>query len=132
MKKIAIVLAVFAVLSTSVALAKRGAPAKVNSVRLGGTEYRAPRDQIGCIEALDTLSGRLIWRRQIYVVKYNTNLERDVQDVFVKAMKIKDSTLVVVNERKSEYILDLKTLEVAVVKGTLVENKGSRVKKTED
>lgn len=76
---------------------------------------------MGCVEAWDIKREQLIWRRQVYVVKYNVSLERDVQDVFIQSVELKSNTLVVKSERKSEYQLDLDSLDVKVIKGTLVE-----------
>ncbi len=123
MKITLIPLVVFAVFWTSVVLAKRSAPAKVVPATSGQIEYRAPHRQMGCVEAWDTHRKKLIWRRQIYVVKYTMDLERDVQDVFIKTMKLQDDALLVKNERESEYKLDLNTLQVKVLKGALVENR---------
>jgi hypothetical protein len=123
MKRLISLLAVLAVLSDSTVHAKRAAPSKVPPVTVGKIEYRAPTSQMGCVEAWDTGSDEMIWRRQIYVVKYTVGLERDVQDVFITALGLKDKTLVVSNERKSEYELDLDTLQVKVLKGGLVETK---------
>ena len=78
---------------------------------------------MGCVEAWDTESNEMVWRRQIYVVKYTVGLERDVQEVFITTLRFKDKTLVVINERESEYELDLDTLQVKVLKGALVETK---------
>jgi len=109
------------VLPTSFLLAKRTAPPEVPSVVQGGVEYRASRLQTGCVEALDRRTNRLVWCRQVYVVKYNVDLERDVQDVCIKAMELDDNALLVTNERGHQYRLDLDTLEVKVLKGALVE-----------
>ena len=76
---------------------------------------------MGFIEARNLKSGKLIWNRQIYAVKYVPDLEGDVQDVFIRNIKVKGNSLIVTNERKSEYQLDLKTLEVKVLKGSLIE-----------
>ena len=76
---------------------------------------------MGFIEARNLKSGKLIWSRQIYTVKYDPDLEGDVQDVFIRNIKVKGNSLLVTNERKSEYQLDLKTLEVKVLKGSLIE-----------
>ncbi len=123
MKRLMVLLAVFAVLSFSTVHAKRAVPAKVPPVTVGQIEYRAPTSQMGCVEAWDTESNEMIWRRQIYVVKYTVGLERDVQEVFITTLRFKDKTLVVTNERESEYELDLDTLQVKVLKGALVETK---------
>ena len=113
-------------LATLVAEAKRGAPMEVLPVKVGNIEYSAPHrngthKQMGFIEARDLKSGKLIWSRQIYAVKYDPDLEGDVQDVFIRNIKVKGNSLIVTNERKSEYQLDLKTLEVKVLKGSLIE-----------
>lgn len=121
MKHCMVLLTVFAVLSVSTVHAKRAVPIKVQPVIAGQIEYRAPASQMGCVEAWDTKSNELIWRRQLYVVKYNVSLERDVQDVFITTLKLKDNTVVVKNERSSEYELDLDTLQIKVLKGALVE-----------
>ena len=110
-------------LPLATAHAKRAAPAKVTPVAVGKIEYRAPTNQMGCVEAWDTASKEMIWRRQVYVVKYQVDLERDVQDVFITVLAVKDKSLIVSNERKSEYELDLDTLQVKVLKGALVETR---------
>ena len=113
-------------LVTLLAEAKRGAPAEVLPLTVGNIEYSAPhrngtQKQMGFIEARNLKSGKLIWNRQIYAVKYVPDLEGDVQDVFIRNIKVKGNSLIVTNERKSEYQLDLKTLEVKVLKGSLIE-----------
>ena len=106
---------------SSVAFGKRSAPEVVAPLRQGEVEFRVPHTQMGCVEAWDIKREQLIWRRQVYVVKYNVSLERDVQDVFIQSVELKSNTLVVKSERKSEYQLDLDSLDVKVIKGTLVE-----------
>ncbi len=113
----------FVVCMVSVAFAKRSAPAKVESLRADTLEFRVPHEQMGCVEAWDTTSNKLVWRRQVYVVKYQVDLERDVQDVFITAVAREGKTLQVKNERMSEYQLDLETLQVKVIKGSLVESR---------
>lgn len=120
-KTILLLVSCLSLLLVSVAFAKRAAPAIVAPVKVGGIEYRAPHGQMGCVEAWDVEQGELIWRRQVYVVKYAVGLERDVQDVFIRSMEIKDNSLIVKNERQSEYRLDLDSLEVEIVQGSLVE-----------
>ena len=113
-------------LTTLLAEAKRGAPAEVLPLTEGNIEYSAPhrngtQKQMGFIEARDLKSGKLIWSRQIYSVKYDPDLEGDVQDVYIKKIKVKGNSLIITNERKSEYQLNLKTLQVKMLKGFLVE-----------
>lgn len=123
MKRLIILWVVMAALSACVVYAKRKAPEKVDPVIQNGTEYRAAKGHMGHVEAWDTKSKQMIWRRQIYVVKYTVGLERDVQDVFIKTIELKGNILIVKNERKSEYELNLESLEVKVVKGSLIENR---------
>ena len=113
-------------LATLLAEAKRGAPAEVLPVTVGNIEYSAPHrngthKQMGFIEARAPQSGELIWSRQIYTVKYDPDLEGDIQDVFIKSITVEGNCLIITNERNSKYQLDLNSLEVKVLKGSLVE-----------
>ena len=104
----------------SSASAKRSAPKEVASVILDGMEYRVPMgiDRQGYIDAYDAKTGRLVWARQIFVVIKDPNLEGDVQDVFITAIKADGRELLITNERGYEYRLDLTSLDVKVIKGT--------------
>ena len=113
-------------LVTLLAEAKRGAPAEVLPVTVGNIEYLAPHrngthKQMGVIEARDLKSGKLIWSRQIYAVKYDPDLEGDVQDVFIKSITVEGNNFIITNERNSKYQLNLNSLEVKVLQGSLVE-----------
>jgi hypothetical protein len=113
-------------LATLLAEAKRGAPAEVLPLTVGNIEYSAPhrndtQKQMGFIEARDLKSGKIIWSRQIYTVKYDPDLEGDVQDVFIKSITVESNNLIITNERNSKYQLDLNSLEVKVLQGSLVE-----------
>ena len=113
-------------LVTLLAEAKRGAPAEVLPATVGNIEYSAPHrngphKQMGFIEARELKSGKLIWSRQIYTVKYDPDLEGDIQDVFIKSITVEGNYLIITNERNSKYQLDLNSLEVKVIKGSLVE-----------
>jgi hypothetical protein len=121
MKTAALLLIPVALLCTSIAYAKRAAPADVAPVTTDGLEYRAPHSQMGCVEAWDPVQNQLVWRRQVYVVKYDLALERDIQDVFIKSLEVSERKLIVKNEHRGEYELDLDTLEVKVRQGVLVE-----------
>ncbi len=113
---------VICLFATPAAFAKRSPPVKVDPVRQGAVEYRVPHDQMGCVEAWDVSTDRLIWRKQVYVVRYDVVLEKDVQDVFITLVTPTKGTLVIKNENHSEYVLDLDTLQVTVTKGKLVEH----------
>ncbi|MEK9685667.1 MAG: hypothetical protein VW226_14075, partial [Rhodospirillaceae bacterium] len=86
-------------LATLLAEAKRRAPAEVLPVKMGNFEYSAPHrnrthKQMGFIEARELKSGGLIWSRQIYTVKYDPDLEDDVQDVFIKSITVQGNNLI--------------------------------------
>ena len=113
-------------LATLLAEAKRGAPAEVLPVTVGDIKYSAlhrngTHKQMGFIEARELKGGKLIWSRQIYAVKYDPDLEGDVQDVFIKSITVEGNHLIITNEKNSKYQLDLNSLEVKVIKGSLVE-----------
>lgn len=101
--------------------AKRSPPAKVEPVKSAEIEYRVPHGQMGCVEAWDIRTGLMIWRKQVYVVRYDVDLEKDVQDVFITSVEVQKGKLLVKNERASEFELDLDTLEAQAIKGSLVE-----------
>jgi hypothetical protein len=122
--RVVLVLAL-SLLFASAAFAKRSPPEKVEPIRAGGIEYRVPHNHMGCVESWDTARDELVWRRQVYAVRYDVELERDVQDVFIVSVEMRDKKLVVKNERSSEYQLDPNSLEVKVVKGALVEGVGA-------
>ena len=108
----------------TVVYAKRKPPEKVTPIMHNGIEYRAPENAMGYVEAWDIKEKKVIWRRQIYVVKYKKGLELDVQLVFISKLKIEGNTLLIENEQKYKYQLDLKTLVVKVLKGSvLIETK---------
>jgi hypothetical protein len=82
MRKISSALTIL--LITSVAAtnveAKRGAPKEVAPITRKGCIYSVPHDQMGFVIAKDEKTGRLIWSKQISIVKYDPSLEQGVQD----------------------------------------------------
>ena len=123
MKKVVLLMLALVLCTASAAWAKRSPPKEVVPVRSGEIELRVPHGQMGCIEAWDTKSKQLVWRRQIYAVRYDVELERDVQDVFIESIELQQSKLLIKNERGSTYELELDSLQVTPVKGPLVEGK---------
>lgn len=121
MKYVPLLMLAFCLLVVAPALAKRSPPAKVAPVKSGEVEYRVPHDKMGCVEAWDIRSDQLIWRKQVYVVRFDLELERDVQDVFITSVEVQKGKLLVKNERESAYHVELETLQVTAAKGPLVE-----------
>jgi hypothetical protein len=113
MKKLVLILLL--TLASS-ALAKRGAPVEVKSVTHEGIQYTVPL-KLGVIEAKDIKSDKALWKKRIYKISYIKNLEKDVQDVFIKSLKISNDKkmLIIINEDGNTYHLDLKTNEVCHV-----------------
>jgi hypothetical protein len=92
--------------------AKRSAPEPVRPVVIGSVEYSAPHEKMGSVVATDTKTHRELWQKQIYAVRIDPALERDVQDVFIKSLAFAHGTLTVTNERGERYALDLATCVV--------------------
>lgn len=102
------------------AYAKRAAPKEVPPVTFQGVKYSAPpwgylneRNQNGgYIEANSLKTGKLLWALRIYEVKYDPNLESDVQDVFITSLKIVDGNLEILNEAGDKFVVDLSRRKV--------------------
>jgi len=103
-----------ALLLPSLVLAKRVAPAKVEPVTYQGVRYTAPNDdgRRAYIEARDVETGKKLWDLTIFTNRIDPTLEEDVQWVFIKALNIRDGTLIVTSERDQIYQVDLKTKAV--------------------
>ena len=117
-----------AVLSTpQFALAKRGVPKPLPALVNGGVKYIAPAvmpnyssiygvstcpAQSMCVEARTKKSGKLLWQVEVYKIRYDPNLEQDVQDIFISSLAIDRGKLVVRNEGGATFIIDLKTRSV--------------------
>jgi hypothetical protein len=120
MKQIALLL-LLSLCFISPAFAKRSPPVKVEPVLAADVEYHVPHDKMGCVEAWDVRTKLMIWRKQVYVVKYDVDLEKDVQDIFITSVEVQKGKLLIKNERQSEYELDLMTLQAKATKGSLLE-----------
>lgn len=94
------------------ASAKRSTPKPVTPVTVGAVEYSAPDTAMGFVVATDTTSRKELWRVRIYSVNYDKELEKDVQDVFITSLAVNGGALIVTNERKESYSLDLATRKV--------------------
>ncbi len=100
--------------------AKRSAPKEITPIVHRGIKYIVPhwgaslkkKQNGGFIEAFDIKNKKRLWLLRVYKIKYDENLEKDVQDVFITEMKIKNNKLVVRNEKNDTFIIDLKTKKV--------------------
>jgi hypothetical protein len=114
-------LAMWVLISASPVFAKRLPPKPVPPIRIEDVEYSVPhRNQMGFVVATDLKSKVILWQRQIYTVKIDPNLEEDVQWSFITSIKPGLGKILVENESNGIYELDLKTLQVRAIKGSLV------------
>ena len=100
--------------------AKRSAPKEVKPVVYKGIRYAAPHWIIakgekiagGYIEAFDAKTNKKLWRIKVYETKYDPQLEKDIQGVFITSLAIKKNMLVVVNELDERYEVDIKSRKI--------------------
>jgi len=108
-------LAVF-VLTTFLAIplrAKRVTPAPVNPVVTTNTKYSAAGDgRRGYVLASDLITGKELWRAEIFHINIKPFLEEDVQWVFISDLKLSGKTLLVRDEKSRCYTVDLVTTHV--------------------
>lgn len=116
MKKLNIILMVVIILSSTFPIvieAKRPAPKEVKPVIYNRVKYTATHEtNMGCIGAWDVKTGKKLWELKVYEIKYVPGLERDVQDVFITSLSIKEGKLIVLNEADDAYEVDLETRDV--------------------
>jgi hypothetical protein len=106
------------------AQAKRSGPKDVPPVTVNGVKYSAPHwgkangksQNGGYIQASNPETGKALWDLRVYEIKYDPDLEGDVQDVFITSLKLVDGNLEVVNERGDTFVVDL--AKHKVIKGT--------------
>ena len=96
-------------------LSKRLEPKKVNSVLHNGKEYSINHSKIGTIlvRDKDSKKEKIV---TVYKSDYDPNLEKDVQDVLIKSIKIYNNYLLIQNESDSIYKMDFETNEIMKVK----------------
>ncbi len=94
--------------------AKRVPAPKVTPVVHGGVKYVAPNDNgtKAYVQAEDVKTGKVIWRKTVFTVSIDPNLESDVQHIYIKLLKVRKNQLYVTLERNLRYIIDLKTGKV--------------------
>ncbi len=98
--------------------ARRAPFREVKPIFRNGIKYSRYVDD--SILATDEKTGGLIWKRQIYVVKHIPELETDVQACFITKIEIKNKNIIITNEEGYKYKLNLNTLKVKAIKGSLI------------
>jgi hypothetical protein len=93
--------------------AKRAVPQPVSPVVSGNVKYSAQGDgRRGHVVASEVTTGKELWKAEIFHVDYKPDLEQDVQDVYIKELKLVSGGLVVKDEKFRCYFLDLSTRKV--------------------
>jgi hypothetical protein len=93
-------------LATATRSSSRKAPARPSVAQYGVT-YR--EKTMGVIVAVEQRSGKTMWEKKIYDVVYQENLETDVQDVWLTKMEIVGNELVMIDEKKRKWTIELET-----------------------
>jgi hypothetical protein len=99
---------------------KRAAPPEVAPVVIDSVSYSVLHFGLaegleqngGYIVATDRKSGKRLWLVKMYDNKIDPNLERDVQDVFIRSLKKQGKLLEATDEKGRQYLLDPKTRQV--------------------
>ena len=64
------------------------------------------------VVATEASTGKELWKAEIFHVYYKPDLERDVQDVHIKELKLARGGLLIKDERSRCYFLDLSARKV--------------------
>ncbi|MES1172327.1 MAG: hypothetical protein ABUL77_03735 [Bacteroidota bacterium] len=100
---------------------KRLGPEEVPPVTIGQTRFevvhwgrqRGLGQNGGYIAAIDVPSGKELWTLKVYEVKYDPDMEEDVQDVFIESLAPRgDDRLAIVDERGRKYIVEPRQRQV--------------------
>jgi hypothetical protein len=97
--------------------AKRAFIQYPDTIIIKNIEYKATYEygnllQKAYIEAKNTETEKIIWKKEIYKIILNPTMEHDVQWVMITEVKEKNGKLLISNEKKEKFLLDLETLEV--------------------
>jgi hypothetical protein len=116
----AIALALSLLLLISPSWAKRASPAAVTPAENGKYYITAPCCYMGGIKVYEPKTKKFLWKMRVYNVQFCEEMERDVQDVHIKNLDLKDDILKVVNESGDVYEVDLVKKTSKAIKGALV------------
>ena len=112
-------------LTGNILFAKRPAPLAIEPIIYKGIKYTVLHWAIdngsnqngGYILATLNKSGKKVWGKQLYKTNYSSDLENDVQDVFITSMSLshEHKSLLVSNEKGYVYKIDLTNQKVTTV-----------------
>jgi hypothetical protein len=120
MKKTIILILITLLFTPSITLAKRKPPKELNPVRRGGIKYSIHHGELlkkkttdgAYIRAYDIALSEPLWDLKIYSIEYDEEMEKDVQDVFVRSFKLKKDKFIIRNERNDMFIVNIRTKKV--------------------
>ena len=101
------------------ALGKRLAPADVPPVSSGNLRFEAPHfnnpcgQSGGCVVAYDNSTNAILWSVKVYCTHYDTDLEEDVQDVFITSLAVENGQVQIANEKGQHFNLDPATQRIS-------------------
>ena len=99
---------------------KRGALPEVAPVMINGVEYSVihwghelgEQQNGGFVVATDSTTGVRLWVLQVYETKYNEQIERDTQDIFITKLAFTIGKLRVVDEMERQFMIDLESRSI--------------------
>jgi len=104
-------------MGTATVQAMRTMPSNVAPVSKDGIRYEAPIDAMSphaIVQAWDEKTNKKLWEKTIFTNKENPRMETDY--IFIRTLQIDGNKLIITDENKQQYQLDLKTLAVSKVK----------------
>ncbi len=119
--------------ASSLCLAERLPPKPVTPVTAEGVEYRAEgqlcalpgKDRVGvCVQAWTVKTKTSLWKRPVYEIVYDREREADIQDVFITTLQVVEGKLLITNEARERFEMDLSSGKVRALTGL---GKGRRI-----
>ena len=87
-------------------------PAVAEGIKYTPSPWDGQKDRetgVFCVRAREVESGKMLWTRVIYRIRYAPDLERDVQWVFITEIQAKGGKLLVTNELSEKFEMNLST-----------------------
>jgi hypothetical protein len=95
--------------------AKRAEPKGIPDIPYESIVFQ--RSGMEYVQAVDSATKMVLWKKKIYDVIYIPGLETDVQDVFIDSMYLRNKQLMIRNEKKEWFDLDLQTRKAKRING---------------
>jgi hypothetical protein len=102
------IITVFIILFPISIFAKRLPPPDVPPIISNGIKYSANQCGMGCVNSIELKTNKELWKDTLYKVVYSPNIERDIQDIFIKKMWLCGHFLYIKNEKGIQYQVRIK------------------------